>query len=127
MAGAILAHLSGGRIHVESCGVRAGTLDGFTLAVMNEIGIDLSGFESKDFEHLPDMVFDLVVSLTPEAHHHALDLMGSKARESVYWPTFDPTAVWGSREQILGAYRDVRDDLMRRIESRFELRPTPNP
>lgn len=119
MAAAILRHYHGRAIHVESCGVRAGDPDPFAAAVMEEIGLDLSRHVPKTFDDLDDTWLDLVISLSPEAQHRAVELTRTLAVELELWPTMDPTAVWGSREQRLEAYRRVRDELMRRILARF--------
>ena len=110
----------GDRIYVDSCGLKAGEgIDPFAAAVMDELGVDLSAHVAKSFEDLEDGSFDLVVSLTPEAQHRAVELARGRAVDIEYWPIHDPTLATGSREAVLGAYRDVRDELRRRIEARF--------
>jgi protein-tyrosine-phosphatase len=123
MAAAILRHLAGQRIYVESAGVRAGELDPFMVVVMNEIGIDVSRHEPRTLADLHDTSFDLIVTLSPEAHHQALELTRTMAVGVEYWPTFDASLMMGqgSREQILDSYRAVRDRLFKRIKSRFDL------
>ena len=127
MAAAILRHLAGPRTYVESAGVRAGGSDAFAVAVMEEIGIDISRHAPHTLRDLYDTSFDLIVTLSPEAHHQALELTRTMAVEVEYWPTFDATALigQGSREQVLQAYRDVRDQLFRRIKQRFGLEGGP--
>ena len=125
MAAAILKHLARNRIYVESAGVRPGTPDPFAIAVMEEIGIDISRHEPVAVGDLHDMSFDLIVTLAPEAHHKALELAHAHALDVEYWPTPDPTLATGSREQILAAYRDVRDRLFARIKQRFPLAAAP--
>ena len=127
MAAAILRHLLGRRVYVESAGVRAGGADAFAAAVMEEIGIDITGHKPHTLRDLHDTTFDLIVTLSPEAHHQALELTRTMAVEVEYWPTFDATAMigQGSREQILQAYRAVRDRLFRRIKARFGLEGGP--
>jgi protein-tyrosine-phosphatase len=121
MAAAILRHLAGGRCYVVSAGVRAGGPDPFATAVMNEIGVDISGHKPNTLQDLHDTSFDLIVTLSPEAHHQALELTRTMAVKVEYWPTFDATMMLGhtSREQILDVYRGVRDYLFRRIKQRF--------
>lgn len=114
-----MKHLYGSKVTVASVGVREGEADPFVAAVMDEIGIDLTRHKPQTFEGLEDFQFDIVVSLSPEAHHRALELTRTMAIKTEYWPTQDPSAVEGSREQILEAYRAVRDTLMNRIRSRF--------
>ena len=123
MAAAILRHLHGRRMHVDSCGLRAGELDLFAVAVMQEIGLDIEAHRPKSFADLEDTNIDLVISLSPEAQHGAVELTRTLAVELELWPTVDPTAVWGTREQRLGAYRDVRDFLWRRVIERFPPDP----
>ncbi len=121
MAEAILRYLAGRQIYVESAGVRAGEADPFAAAVLEEIGIDIAGHRPQSISDLYDSSFDLVISLAPEAHHQALEMTRTQAIDAEYWPTQDPTAAMGSREQILDAYREVRDGLFRRIKARFPL------
>ena len=119
MAENIMRHFYGRTVYVQSCGVRAGELDGFVVAVMDEIGIDVSKHRSRVFDDLEDSSFDLVISLSPEAHHKALEMTRTQAIDAEYWPTLDPSAIAGSREQILDGYRQVRDALLKRIRERF--------
>jgi protein-tyrosine phosphatase len=121
MAEAILKHLHGRHIYVDSVGVRRGELDPFAVAVMDEIGIDLTRHKPKTFENLEDTSFDVVISLSPEAQHKAVEMTRVTACDVEFWNTFDPTVVEGSREVRLDAYRQVRDELMRRIKERFPL------
>lgn len=121
MAEAILKHLAGRWVYVDSAGVRTGELDPFVVAVMDEIGIDLARHRPKAFADLQDSSFDVVISLAPEAHHRALEMTRTMAIDAEYWPTLDPTATAGSREQIMDAYRQVRDGLFARIKQRFPV------
>lgn len=125
MAAAILRFLAGTRIYVRSAGIRPGERDPFAIAVMDEIGIDMSRHEPRSIEELEDTTFDLIVTLAPQAHHKALELTRTMAVEVEYWPTFDPSAATGNREQILEAYRGVRDSLFARIKERFAFKPPP--
>ena len=119
MAAAIMKHFYGHRVYVASAGVKAGEADPFIGAVLDEMGIDLGKHRPHSFADLEDSSFDLAISLSPEAHHWALELTRTMAIETEYWPTQDPSATSGSREQILDSYRDVRDGLVRRIKTRF--------
>ncbi|MBI1386446.1 MAG: low molecular weight phosphatase family protein [Rhizobiales bacterium] len=125
MAAAILGHLAGRRIYVMSAGVRAGEADGFVGEVMEEIGIDLSRHVPRAIDELHDTSFDLVVTLSPEAHHKALELTRTMAVDVEYWPTIDPTVAQGSRSQLLDAYRACRDGLFLRIKRRFVIPGAP--
>lgn len=119
MAEAIMKHYYGTDVFVDSVGVRALDLDGFAIVAMAEIGIDISGHKAKTFDDLEDTSFDLVISLSPEAQHKAVDLTRYMACEVEFWNTFDPSIIEGSREIRLEAYRKVRDELVKRIQDRF--------
>jgi protein-tyrosine-phosphatase len=119
MAEGLLKQLHGTRIFVDSAGVRASEIDGFVVAVMDEVGIDLSKHRSKTFDDLEDTSFDLIISLSPEAQHKAVDMTRTMACDVEFWNTLDPSIIEGNREERLEAYRTVRDGLMRRIRTRF--------
>jgi len=125
MAEALLKHFMGHKIYVDSAGVRVGEPDPFVAAVMEEVGIDLTRHHAKTFEDLEDSSFDLIVSLSPEAQHSAVEITRTMACDVEYWATHDATAAEGSRDQRLAAYREVRDLLTRRIKERFpaDLKP----
>lgn len=107
------------RVFVHSVGLAPGDLDPFSVAVMDELGIDISGHRPRSIEDLPARDFDLIVSLTPEAQHRAVELTRDSDAAVEYWPTFDPTIESGARAHRLAAYRTVRDDLARRIAERL--------
>jgi protein-tyrosine-phosphatase len=122
MAAALLKQMLGTWLYVGSAGVRKGERDALAAAAMEEIGIDISAHRPLTFEEVDDLEglnFDLIVTLSPEAHHKALELTRTFAVDVEYWPTADPTAIEGSREQRLNAYREVRDQLLARVRERF--------
>lgn len=122
MAAGLARQLFGKTVYVASAGVQKGEVDPFAVSAMDELGIDISKHKPKTFEDIEDLEgfnFDLIITLTPGAHHKSLDLTRTVAADVEYWPTPDPTAAEGSREQKLDAYRDVRDQMMRRIRQRF--------
>jgi protein-tyrosine-phosphatase len=122
MAAGLFKRLMGGALYVASAGVRKDELDPFAVAVLDEVGVDISRHRPMTFEELEDwegLNFDLIVTLAPEAHHKALELTRTIAADVEYWPTPDPTATEGTREQRLAAYREVRDQLTERIKNRF--------
>lgn len=129
MAAAIMRHLAGRGVYVESVGVRSGEADPFAAAALEEIGLEIGRHRPRTFEELEDaegLNFDLIVTLAPEAHHKALDLTRTLAADVEYWPTPDATAVTGNREQRMDAYREVRDMLTARIRARFVSRVVGN-
>jgi protein-tyrosine-phosphatase len=121
MGEALLKHLLGHRVYVDSVGVRTTEIDPFVVEVMDELGIDLSKHRPKAFDDLEDTSFDLSISLSPEAQHQAVELTRTMACDVEFWNTFDPSLIEGNRETRLQAYRDVRDQLKKRIENRFTL------
>jgi len=125
MAAELMRMQFGSQVRVDSVGLRPGEeVSAMAAFAMDEIGGDIAGqtpkgfdfFESDYYEEGP---FDLIVSLSPEAHHTALDLVPKLAGAAEYWPTFDPSLAEGSRDQVLMEYRTVRDGLARRIAQRF--------
>ena len=122
MAAALMRHLYGRFVYIDSVGARPGEPDPFAAEAMEEIGIEIGRHKPKRFEDLEDTSFDLIVTLSPEAHHKAMELTRTMAVDVEYWPTMDATAIEGSRTQRLDAYRAVRDELMERIERRFSGR-----
>ena len=128
MAAGLFKHFFG-RTYVGSAGVRKGELDAFAVAAMDELGLDIGKHKPMTFEELEEWEghnFDLIVTLAPEAHHKALELTRTLAADVEYWPTPDPTAVEGTREQRMEAYREVRDQLMTRIKARFQPQQSGN-
>lgn len=121
MAEGILKFLHGHRVYIDSVGVRKRDIDGFVVAVMEEVGIDMSRHSPKTFAELEDLSYDLVITLSPEAQHRAVEMTRVMSCEVEYWNTFDPSIIEGAREVRLDAYRQVRDDLMRRIKARFPV------
>jgi len=106
-------------VFIASAGVRQGERDPFVDAVLAESGLSLGDRQPRTLDQLEDDYFDLIVTLSPEAHHRALEMTRSLAVEVEYWPMPDPTGIAGTREQIMAAYRDVRERLARRIAERF--------
>jgi protein-tyrosine-phosphatase len=128
MAAGLFKHFFG-RTYVGSAGVRKGEPDAFAVAAMDELGLDIGKHKPMTFEELEEwegLNFDLIVTLAPEAHHKALELTRTMAADVEYWPTPDPTAIEGTREQRMEAYREVRDQLMGRIKARFQSQQSGN-
>ena len=119
MAEAIAKRLYGQAVFIDSVGVRASDVDGFAAAALDELDIDVHRHHAKTFEDVDPASFELIVTLSPEAHHRALEMTRTMAIEAEYWPTMDPSITMGSREQILDSYRDTRDLLVRKIRRRF--------
>jgi len=122
MAECLLRQMLPRALYVKSAGVKKGELDPFAVAAMAELGQDMSGHKPTTFEELDDwegLNFDLIITLSPEAHHRALELTRTLAADVEYWPTHDPTGAEGNREQKLQAYREVCDELLMRIRRRF--------
>ncbi|MCK4866484.1 MAG: arsenate reductase ArsC [Alphaproteobacteria bacterium] len=121
MAEGIMKHLHGRRIFIDSVGVRAREVDPFAAEVMEEIGISIERHHAKTFDELEDSSFDVIVTLSPEAQHSAVEMTRTMACEVEFWHTFDPSIIEGNREARLDAYRQVRDQLMKRIMERFPV------
>lgn len=126
MAEALMKSMHGRRVFVQSGGVRAGEPDPFVPIVMDEIGIDLARHRPRSIDDLEDDFYDMVVSLSPEAQHRAVELTRTSSCELEYWRMPDPSLVEGNREARLDAYRDLRDLLIRRLRERFPTESAPS-
>ncbi len=125
MAEGIMKFLFGRQVYVDSVGVRKLEVDPFAVVVMDEIGIDIGRHYPKTFDDLDDDSYDLVVTLAPDAQHRAIEMTRTMACEVEFWATFDPSIIEGNRETRLDAYRQVRDQIMKRIKERFSPAPPP--
>ena len=119
MAEALAKRLYGQASYIDSVGVRASMVDGMAAAALDELGIDVHRHHAKTFDDVDPSSFDLIVTLSPEAHHQALEFTRGTAAEVEYWPVGDPSAVEGSREMRLSAYRSTRDQILARLKARF--------
>ena len=124
MAEAILKFLHGTRIYVDSVGVRSREIDGFAITVMDEIGIDLTQHKAKTFDNLEDNYYDLVIPLSPEAQHRAVEMTRVMACKIEFWNIFDPS-IFDNEDRVgrLNAYRQIRDQLMDKIKAKFPTNP----
>jgi protein-tyrosine-phosphatase len=119
MAEALAKRLYGQAAYIDSVGVRASEVDFFAAAALDELGIDVHRHHAKTFGDVDPSSFDLIVTLSPEAHHQALEFTRGTAAEVEYWPVMDPSGVEGSREMRLDAYRSTRDQILARLRARF--------
>ncbi|MEE2692333.1 MAG: hypothetical protein VX640_12410 [Pseudomonadota bacterium] len=117
MAAALLRAEAGLALKVDSAGVYEGGLDPFVEMVMAEIGVSLAGHEPKPMGSLDLSKFDLAIVLTPEAAAEARKYLPRERIE--FWPIDNPSDVRGGKEDILNAYRGVRDELRQRLRERF--------
>ncbi len=106
-------------VYIASAGVRDGERDPFVDAVLDEVGLSLGKRLPQTLDELEDDYFDLIVTLAPEAHHAALELTRANAVDVQYWPTPDPSGATGTRNQIVDAYREVRNHLEKLIEAKL--------
>jgi protein-tyrosine-phosphatase len=121
MAEALAKRLYGERTYIDSVGVRASDVDRFAVSALDELGIDVQRHLAKTFEDVDPASFELIVTLSPEAHHRALEFTRGTAAEVEYWPVTDPSAVEGARDVRLDAYRRTRDQILARLKARFGI------
>lgn len=125
MAEGLMKRMYGQRAYVQSAGVKNDMeIDGFSIAVCREIGIELSRHRSRSFEEMMEWgddlgQFDLIVALSPASQRTALDLTRFSHLDVEYWPILDPTALGETREAKLAAYRQSRDQIRDRMIARF--------
>ena len=119
IAAALAKRLYGRSSYIDSAGVRASAVDGFAVQALDEIGIDVHHHHAKTFDDVDPSSFDVIVTLSPEAHHQALEFTRGTAAEVEYWPVPDPSVVEGTRDMRLDAYRRLRDMILIRLKARF--------
>jgi len=125
MAEAIMKKFYGQRIYVQSAGVHHDMeVDGFAIAVCEEIGVFLEQHRARSFEEMEQWgddidSYDLVIALSPAAQRHAQEYTRVHAVLVEYWPIFDPTGIGAKREDKLAVYRQTRDQIIAQISQRF--------
>ena len=122
MAAALLKQMLGGSLYVGSAGVRKGELDPFAIAAMDEIGIDIHAHRPITFEELEDLEglnFDLIITLSPEAHHKALELTRTLAARRRVLADRGSDRGRGQPRAAPRCLSRVRDQLVQRIRTRF--------
>jgi protein-tyrosine-phosphatase len=111
IAKGLMDRLTKRRIFCESAGLIAGNLDGFSIAVMKEISIDISDHKPKVLNSIPIDKFDAVIALTTESRDRIQKLADELDIVFDYWQTPDPAEEEGNRDQVIESYRLVRDHL----------------
>ncbi|MBC7141208.1 MAG: low molecular weight phosphatase family protein [Rhodobacteraceae bacterium] len=125
MAEGLMKQLFGHNCYVQSAGVKNDMeIDGFAIAVCQELGIELARHRSRSFEEMQQWGddlsgFDLVVALSPASQRQALEFTRFFHLDVEYWPVMDPTGIGETREAKLAAYRQTRDQIRARMIDRF--------
>ena len=125
MAEALMKKFYGTDVYVQSAGVRSEMdIDGFSVAVCEEMGMELSRHRTRSFEEMQEWGddlsgFDLVVALSPASQRRALELTRYYHLEVEYWPIMDPSGIGETREAKLEQYRKARDQIRDRMIARF--------
>ena len=120
-----MKHMYGKLAYVQSAGVKNDMeIDGFSIAVCQELGIELARHRSRSFAEMQDWgddlsQFDLIVALSPASQRMALELTRHCHLEIEYWPILDPTGLGDGRAAKLSAYRQARDQIRTRMLARF--------
>jgi arsenate reductase len=117
MAEGLLRNLAEGRFEVMSAGTEATHVRRQAIKVMNEIGIDISGQESKTLARYLGQPFDYVITVCDEANEACPVFAGAKNR--LHWSLEDPSRADGSEEERLAVFRRVREEIRERIEQQF--------
>jgi protein-tyrosine-phosphatase len=125
MAEGLMKLMYGQKAYVQSAGVHNDMeIDGFSIAVCQELGIELSRHRSRSFTEMQEWgddlgQFDLIVALSPASQRMALELTRYYHLNVEYWPIIDPTGLGEGREAKLSAYRQARDQIRDRMVARF--------
>jgi len=125
MAEAMMKQMYGKRAYVQSAGVKNDMeIDGFSIAVCQELGIELARHRSRSFAEMQEWgddlsQFDVIIALSPASQRMALELTRHFHLSVEYWPILDPTGLGDGREAKLAAYRQARDQIRSRMIARF--------
>ncbi len=125
MAEGIMKQLYGTECYIQSVGVKNDLeIDGFSIAVCAELGVELSRHRSRSFDEMEDWgddlsSFDLVLALSPASQRRALDLTRFFHLDVEYWPILDPTGLGDNRDTRLVSYREARDQIVERLTARW--------
>ena len=125
MAEGMMKKYYGDTVYVQSAGVKSEMeIDGFSIAVCEEIGVPLSNHRARSFDEMQEWgddlsAYDLIVALSPASQRKVLDLTRYNHLDVEYWPVMDPTGLGTKREEKLAAYRKARDQIRERMISRF--------
>lgn len=115
----------GADCYIQSVGVKNDLeVDGFAIAVCEEIGVELSRHRSRSFDEMEEWgddlsSFDLVLALSPASQRRALELTRVYHLDVEYWPILDPTGLGEGREDRLRSYRQTRDMIIDRLTERW--------
>jgi arsenate reductase len=125
MAEGIMKKFYGTDTYVQSVGVKNDLeIDGFSIAVCAEIGVELSRHRSRSFDEMEQWgddlsSFDLVIALSPASQRRALELTRFFHLDVEYWPILDPTGLGENRETKMVQFRAARDQIVERLINRF--------
>ncbi len=125
MAEGIMKMLYGTETYVQSAGVKNDLeIDGFSIAVCQELGVELSRHRSRSFDDLEEWgddlsSFDIVVALSPASQRRALELTRYYSLDVEYWPILDPTGLGETRDAKLESYRAARDQILKRLQDKW--------
>lgn len=125
MAEGIMKKFFGTGTYVQSAGVKSDMeIDGFSIAVCQEINVELARHRSRSFDEMEDWgddlgSFDLIVALSPASQRRALELTRHYHLDVVYWPILDPTGLGEGREEKLSSYRKARDQIISQLREHW--------
>ncbi len=121
MAEGIMKKFYGTGTYVQSVGVHSDReIDGFSIAVCQEIDVELGRHRSRSFDEMEQWgddlsSFDLVVALSPASQRRALELTRYFHLKVEYWPILDPTGLGETREDKLASYRKAREQIIEKL------------
>ena len=119
----------GYKIYVQSAGVASDReIDGFSIAVCDEVGVQLIQHKARSFKEMEELGedlngYDLIVALSPMAEKIAIETTMNNAVDVEFWEISDPSGIGETRDEKLNAYRNIRNELITRIKNRFPLEP----
>lgn len=125
IAEGLMKKFYGQTVYVQSAGVKNDMeIDGFSIAVCQEMGVEMARHRSRSFEEMQQWgddlgQYDLIIALSPASQRMALELTRHHHISVEYWPILDPTGLGETRDAKLSAYRQSREQIRERIIARF--------
>ena len=113
MAEGLINHDLAGRVQAFSAGIEPSSVHPLAIAVMKEVGIDISGHRSKSIDEFADEKFDFVITLCDHAAESCPIFFGGVQRIHMGFP--NPAAVSGNPEEKMAAFRKVRDQIREEV------------
>lgn len=118
MAAALLDNAKPKAYYIQSAGLDIQDIDGFAIAVLHEIDVDISTHQAQMLSHIRDRNFDKIIALSKPAYEYAKEWVNGYAIDLEYWSIPEPIYT-NNRNETLDNFRHIRDEIIKHIETDF--------